>query len=77
MHKVGRNDPCPCGSGKKFKKCCEAKTSCPSIGQAQVITGPSKTASLFQRRITPIIPSKPPEEQTPEEVPPDTKHLNM
>ncbi|TNR68881.1 MULTISPECIES: SEC-C metal-binding domain-containing protein, partial [Gammaproteobacteria] len=18
----GRNDPCPCGSGKKFKKCC-------------------------------------------------------
>ncbi|WP_139691704.1 YecA family protein [Sporolactobacillus terrae] len=21
-HKVGRNDPCPCGSGKKYKKCC-------------------------------------------------------
>ncbi|GAL20360.1 UPF0225 protein YchJ [Vibrio maritimus] len=20
--KVGRNDPCPCGSGKKHKKCC-------------------------------------------------------
>ena len=20
--KVGRNDPCPCGCGKKFKKCC-------------------------------------------------------
>ena len=20
--KTGRNDPCPCGSGKKFKKCC-------------------------------------------------------
>jgi uncharacterized protein len=20
--KVARNDPCPCGSGKKFKKCC-------------------------------------------------------
>lgn len=20
--KVGRNDPCPCGSGKKFKNCC-------------------------------------------------------
>jgi len=19
---VGRNDPCPCGSGKKYKKCC-------------------------------------------------------
>jgi len=24
--KVGRNDPCPCGSGKKFKKCCRNKT---------------------------------------------------
>lgn len=23
-HKVGRNEPCPCGSGKKFKKCCGA-----------------------------------------------------
>ncbi len=23
MAKVGRNEPCPCGSGKKFKKCCE------------------------------------------------------
>lgn len=22
--KVGRNDPCPCGSGKKWKKCCGA-----------------------------------------------------
>ena len=23
--KVGRNDPCTCGSGKKFKKCCGAR----------------------------------------------------
>ncbi len=22
--KVGRNEPCPCGSGKKYKKCCGA-----------------------------------------------------
>ena len=22
VQKVGRNDPCPCGSGKKHKKCC-------------------------------------------------------
>ena len=22
MPKVGRNDPCPCGSGKKYKNCC-------------------------------------------------------
>jgi preprotein translocase subunit SecA len=25
--KVGRNDPCPCGSGKKFKKCCGAMSA--------------------------------------------------
>ena len=24
--KVGRNDPCPCGSGRKFKKCCGSGT---------------------------------------------------
>jgi preprotein translocase subunit SecA len=23
--KIGRNDPCPCGSGKKYKKCCLLK----------------------------------------------------
>ena len=22
VEKVGRNEPCPCGSGKKYKKCC-------------------------------------------------------
>lgn len=27
MSKVGRNDPCPCGSGKKYKKCCIGKSS--------------------------------------------------
>ncbi|MCA9066566.1 MAG: SEC-C domain-containing protein, partial [Planctomycetaceae bacterium] len=25
--KTGRNDPCPCGSGKKYKKCCLKKQS--------------------------------------------------
>ena len=27
MAKIGRNDPCSCGSGKKYKKCCEKKSS--------------------------------------------------
>ncbi len=27
LPKVGRNDPCPCGSGKKYKKCCGAAVS--------------------------------------------------
>ena len=25
MQRPGRNEPCPCGSGKKFKQCCAAK----------------------------------------------------
>lgn len=25
MGKIGRNSPCPCGSGKKYKRCCEEK----------------------------------------------------
>ena len=27
MTKIGRNEPCPCGSGKKYKKCCLLKTA--------------------------------------------------
>lgn len=29
---VGRNDPCPCGSGKKYKKCCGLAQNKPSAG---------------------------------------------
>ena len=29
--KVGRNDPCPCESGKKFKKCCWKKINQPEF----------------------------------------------
>lgn len=59
MEKVGRNDPCPCGSGKKFKKCCEAKASKRSLGSAQVITGVNKMSSFFQRHVTPVLIPKP------------------
>ncbi len=27
VEKIGRNDPCPCGSGKKYKKCCGASVA--------------------------------------------------
>jgi tetratricopeptide (TPR) repeat protein len=29
--KVGRNEPCPCGSGKKYKKCCSPKFDIPTV----------------------------------------------
>ncbi len=28
---VGRNEPCPCGSGKKYKHCCALKTQRASV----------------------------------------------
>ena len=35
MSKPGRNDKCTCGSGRKFKKCCESKT--PSRTQSRLL----------------------------------------
>jgi hypothetical protein len=29
---VGRNDPCPCGSGKKYKRCCLDKDRMSKVG---------------------------------------------
>ncbi len=43
----GRNDPCPCGSGKKFKKCCGVQKKM-NMRSATVITG-NKTSSLLDR----------------------------
>ncbi|PRZ17040.1 SEC-C motif-containing protein [Laceyella sediminis] len=32
---VGRNEPCPCGSGKKYKKCCERVVALDSVEKAR------------------------------------------
>jgi len=61
MEKIGRNDPCPCRSGKKFKKCCESKTSKKSLGSAQVLSGASGMSSFFQRHVVPISAPRSPE----------------
>jgi tetratricopeptide (TPR) repeat protein len=38
---VGRNDPCPCGSGKKYKKCCESRgrKAAPSAAEINLLAG--------------------------------------
>ena len=36
MTKTRRNDPCPCGSGKKYKKCCERATKQAAAGEARI-----------------------------------------
>lgn len=40
MVKTGRNDPCPCGSGKKFKKCCLGKEKHEAGPQSQESIAP-------------------------------------
>ena len=37
--KIGRNDRCPCGSGLKFKNCCDLKRDAMSRGTLVVIVG--------------------------------------
>jgi preprotein translocase subunit SecA len=39
--KIGRNDPCPCGSGKKYKKCHGAATAAPTPAPGGKSTRPS------------------------------------
>ena len=38
--KIGRNDPCPCGSGKKLKKCCVALPSAPEAAPSYAWMAP-------------------------------------
>ena len=61
MKKVGRNDPCPCGSGKKFKKCCEAsmlggrfKASLVDAASAPKIASASRLTGLFKAQVSNI-----------------------
>ena len=48
MAKIGRNDPCPCGSGKKYKKCCMAsdEAAARAARPAQPAAAPGHRPSL-------------------------------
>ena len=66
--KVGRNDPCPCGSGKKYKKCCEERLkhkkfnaewlSAPKLETVPTDKAQKISTGFFSRVVTPIA-SKP------------------
>lgn len=73
MKKTGRNDPCVCGSGKKFKKCCEAKMIGGRFMATKVDTQASsqikKTVgmtSFFQNHLS-LTPKKPMPPASPEQ----------
>ena len=48
MAKIGRNDPCACGSGKKYKKCCMASDEAAALAArpAQAAAAPARQPSL-------------------------------
>jgi hypothetical protein len=46
MAHTGRNDTCPCGSGKKFKKCCELKQTKRGNNVMLIIVGLLMAAGL-------------------------------
>lgn len=61
MGNVGRNDPCPCGSGKKYKKCCGQKSSMQrrqfsSLGSGEVKSSMSKITGMVSQTLKSIQP---------------------
>jgi len=65
--KVGRNDPCPCGSGKKYKKCCEQRLGPKHTFSASKLSGGGSLKGKASKISTNFF-QKPPEEQKKEEV---------
>ena len=61
--KIGRNEPCPCGSGKKYKHCCMRaellKDSTASQGRAPLqssgLDAPKIKAYLESHNVTPLL----------------------
>ncbi|MHB8876508.1 MAG: SEC-C metal-binding domain-containing protein, partial [Myxococcaceae bacterium] len=51
MNKVGRNELCPCGSGKKFKKCCQAARVSVGYSQDDRVTAFSKLELFIENRL--------------------------
>lgn len=49
MGKVGRNKPCPCGSGKKYKKCCYLKDILPQNPRVTKIESTPELAELKRK----------------------------
>lgn len=66
--KVGRNDPCPCGSGSKYKKCCLPKDEAQSRAQPAASAPASDRATPKEPlRFGPLIPAGQKIEETPDE----------
>jgi SEC-C motif len=70
--KIGRNDPCPCGSGKKYKKCCLDKDEAARRAALAAPVAPQRVAPLAKAaaKQTPS-PGGRPQDKTPEPLSPE------
>ena len=75
--KVGRNDPCPCGSGKKYKKCCEQRLGGRKFSASVITSGKSENQSKatqisadFFSKLSAPKPAEPEKKELEEEMPP-------
>lgn len=71
MSRPGRNDPCPCGSGRKYKQCCMSReAAAPAAGSAAVMqalqaamaahrTGRLVQAEALYRQVLQVMPRQP------------------
>lgn len=59
--KIGRNDPCHCGSGNKYKKCCVAKDEAAEREARQAMSAPPAvtTADPVPTKLEPSTPPLP------------------
>ncbi len=51
-NKTSRNDPCPCGSGKKYKKCCLEKDQTSERAELTRVAAKRAAAEKAQRQAT-------------------------
>jgi hypothetical protein len=61
--KIGRNEPCPCGSGKKYKKCCRGTPKDPAlwddVDPASVAERPADRPTVYQIKVA-LVGTDPP-----------------
>jgi len=56
--KIGRNEPCPCGSGKKYKKCCLSKVEASTpVGAQPVLKEELDTVDALSNSVLDLIRS--------------------
>ena len=64
MKNIGRNQPCPCGSGKKYKKCCALKSPLQRRQFTNMLSGKgqstlSKLSGMVSKKLSSKTPSTP------------------